>query len=130
MQKLGDDPRWHTVASYENLYSEYGPEMGHYFRNLYRIFKFIDETHVKDKTSYSGIVRAQLSTFELGLLFYNGLTSRGAKFKVYAETYALFENLEHQRLGNWPYEVTYFERSAYGDQADFVLKNSISEGPN
>jgi hypothetical protein len=48
--------------------------LSHYFRNLYNILRFIDETSDvpdDDKEIYTRIVRAQLSDQELVTLFYN-----------------------------------------------------------
>lgn len=69
--------------------------LGHYFRNLYRIIKFVDESDLKDeeKSLYVKIVRAQLSNQELFLLFYNcAYYEEGLNFKVYVEKYALLNN--------------------------------------
>ncbi|MGG3450205.1 putative phage abortive infection protein [Domibacillus aminovorans] len=53
--------------------SEHEYLLGHYFRNMYRIIKFIEESQLskEEKRNYRGIFRAQLSTYELYLLFYN-----------------------------------------------------------
>ncbi|MFI8749603.1 putative phage abortive infection protein [Vreelandella lionensis] len=47
--------------------------VGHYFRGLYQILKFIDYSDLtkEEKESYSRILRAQLSTDELALLYFN-----------------------------------------------------------
>ena len=54
--------------------------LDHYFRHLYRVFKYIDETPVfindkKKRYEYACIMRASLSQYELILLFYNCLSS-------------------------------------------------------
>ena len=72
--------------------------MGHYFRNFHRILKFVDEGEVANKTEYTGILRAQLSSFELALLFYNALHPVGAKLKPFIERYAMLENLDLKLL--------------------------------
>lgn len=49
----------------------------HYFRNLYHILKFIDESELiseAEKNRYSRFVRAQLSQVELVALFYNSIS--------------------------------------------------------
>lgn len=78
---------------FDDFNEKYGYKIGHYFRVLYRIYKYIDDSSVKNKDFYSGIVRAQLSSYELIVMFYNCLSEDGAKFKKYAEKYALFENM-------------------------------------
>lgn len=67
---------------------------GHYFRNLYHIFKHIDEAgflRKKERVKYAKLVRAQLSSIESGALMLNGLSSKGVKSKVYIEKYSLLQ---------------------------------------
>lgn len=91
----------------------------HYFRNLYRIFKFIDTTPERDlnnkddrdgvltldeKRNYAAIVRASLSEYELVLLFFNCLHMRDVidepQFKGFAEKYHLFNNIRPDKVGS------------------------------
>ena len=73
----------------------------HYFRHLYRIFKYIDKTDLideKERYDYASIVRSQLSDYELVMLFYNCLAQKDNgteenKFKPLIEKYAIFNNL-------------------------------------
>lgn len=76
-------------------------EVGHYFRNLYHVFKFIDESPMFDESSkarYAKVVRAQLSTPELALLFFNGMYEKGKNFKEYIERYTLLLDLTPRDL--------------------------------
>lgn len=62
---------------YKNFFHKFQYNLGHYFRNLYHIYKYIYITKLiseDDKQFYANIVRAQLSTDELVLIFYNSLT--------------------------------------------------------
>ena len=79
-------------ALYEQFFANYQPYVGHYFRHLYNVVKFVHEheffdrkeckeKECKEKKRYTNFIRAQLSSDELGLLFYNCLSNRGAKFK-------------------------------------------------
>lgn len=43
-------------------------ELGHYFRNLYSMIKYIDNSEAPDKKLYTNLVRAQLSSYELVLI--------------------------------------------------------------
>lgn len=68
--------------------------VGHYFRNIYHIFKHIDESNFlsrKEKRKYAKLVRAQLSSIESGALFLNGLSSHGAASKILIERYSLLQ---------------------------------------
>ncbi|MEH7735529.1 putative phage abortive infection protein [Bacillus pumilus] len=76
--------------AYEKMYKEMEEEIGHYYRNLYRIMKFIHDEQFSnnskenelEKKKYRGILRAQLSSMELLMLFYNVVYSeKGEKFK-------------------------------------------------
>lgn len=78
------------ILAYEDIYKEKENVIGHYYRNLYRIVKLIqEETFDMDKEidriekqKYRGILRAQLSSFELLMIFYNVVYSKkGEKFK-------------------------------------------------
>ena len=90
------------IISYEE--DKYVNVLDHYFRHLYRVFKFIDEApiFVNDKNKkyeYACIMRASLSQYELIMLFYNCLSSNGReKFKPLIEKYAIFNNLRVELL--------------------------------
>jgi hypothetical protein len=68
--------------------------LGHYFRNLYQIVKYVKNSDVKNKKFYTNIVRAQLASEELFLLFWNTLSELGVeKFKPLMIEFAFFEHL-------------------------------------
>lgn len=100
------------------LFPRYQGDLTHYFRHLYQIVKLIDNADfLVDKSDYVGIVRAQLSMHEMLLLFYNGLTIRGKKFKILIERYGLLKGISDGYLINgsedmWS-EPTY-NASAFG----------------
>lgn len=83
-----------------------------YFSHLYRIFKYIDETHLIDedeKYDYACIVRAQLSESELLMLFYNAINDDDSKFKRLIEKYAIFNNLNVDELAKKEHKDLYAE---------------------
>ena len=85
-------------ATYDTFYLGQGTAIGHYFRTLYHVFTLIDHAPNKEdeKVVYANIARAQLSDFELALLFYNCTTGEGAEgFKPLIEKYGL---LKHVRV--------------------------------
>jgi hypothetical protein len=100
--------------SYTAFFRQEQQDVGHCFRTLYHIFKFISESDVPDRKRYASIVRAQLSSYELALLFYNGLHSVGVKFKPLIERYAIFENSDPDLLFS-PEHLRLYELSAFGD---------------
>lgn len=90
------------IKSYERDNDIY--VLDHYFRHLYRVFKYIDEAPIfindkKKRYEYACIMRACLSQYELIMLFYNCLSSNGReKFKPLIEKYAIFNNLRVELL--------------------------------
>lgn len=98
----------------------------HYFRNMYRIVKYVDETDVFDylpqeekdrkKYEYVAIMRSTLSRYELVWLFYNTLSEYGrAKFKPLVEKYALLNNIRAELLVRQD-DVYQFEVHAFGKE--------------
>jgi len=86
-----------VLTAHEKLWDNFYGDLAHYYRYLYNIIRFIDESAV-DKIRYIRILRAQLSDDELVILFYNGLTHRAINFRAYIERFALFDNLPEERL--------------------------------
>lgn len=75
-------------SSYKKQY------LGHYFRNLYLIFKTIYTSEVfseNEKIHFAKIVRAQLSHIEQKLLYLNCNIEAGSAFKQYVHEYDLLE---------------------------------------
>jgi len=102
------DPSWKPGPSqsysdqinrvYGSVYGKYEADLSHYFRNLYNIVKFIHLSNMDDKKFYTNLLRAQLSTHELLLLFYNCLSDKGAeKFKPLVEAYHLLKTMPTDR---------------------------------
>lgn len=87
----------------------------HYFRHLYRIFKYVDSTELiedNERYEYACIVRSQLSDYELVMLFYNCLTANGrAKFKPLIEKYSIFNNLREELLAKGEHKKEYSEKA-------------------
>ena len=85
----------------------------HYFRHLYRIFKYVDTSDLipdDERYEYTCIVRSQLSDYELVMLFYNCLTANGkAKFKPLIERYSIFNNLRIELLADIEHKKLYDE---------------------
>jgi len=103
-------------SSYNTFFESNGWQIGHYFRNLYRIVKYIDEQKISNKDFYIGILRAQLSSNELFLLFYNGASDLGEKkFKPLIEKYSLLENITLTKIEHPHVELRFYKKSAFGD---------------
>lgn len=93
---------------YDSIRKIIGTYFDHYFRTVYRILKFIDDIDLGNcakskqaevKDLCSDLLRAQLSAYELAMLYYNGLIPqfRNTSKKLY-ETYCIFNNLDPKIL--------------------------------
>ena len=84
---------------YEKFFVAYQAYVGHYFRHMYHVIKFVDQhgffdgKEFKEKKFYTDLIRAQLSSDELGLFFYHGLSDRGTEFGPLVKKYDFFEDL-------------------------------------
>jgi hypothetical protein len=92
LKGLEEKPR--AVAAYQQILSGHQGDLGLYFRSLYSVFRFIEQSEYADKKHLALVVRSLLSDFELVFLFYNCLSSKGKKFTRFANEYALFDNLD------------------------------------
>jgi Putative phage abortive infection protein len=95
-------------------YAEAQTDFGHYFRNLYRMIKLVDQTDFFYNSSrvskeeifmikyrYTCIIRSQISDYELLWLFYNCLSINGSeKFKPLIEQYSIFKNIPKDLIAN------------------------------
>lgn len=87
------------VEVYETFYSLYQADLGHYFRLLYNVIKLVKGKALSDQHFYANLVRAQLSSAELKLLFYNCITRWGnEKFKPLVEEFALLKTVPEERV--------------------------------
>lgn len=101
-------------STYQEFFCSYQADLGHYFRNLYRIVKYVAESAPCDVKLYLGLLRAQLSSAELGLLFYNALSTYGcAKFKPLIEVHALLDNMPLASIAS-ALHATLYAPSAFG----------------
>lgn len=111
-----------TINEAFMLYLEaYGDKLNNYFANIYQILKFIDSSEVDNKKDYSNILRAQLSSYELALLFLNCLSDIGIeKFKPLVEKYSLFEHLPlFEKISDSM--IKSYDVNAYGEtNVDFI----------
>lgn len=101
-------------SSYNDVYMI--SHFDHYFRHLYRIIKYVDETDLlpndfDKRYQYTSIVRAQLSPYELIFLYYNCLVGKGyEKFKPLVEKYSLLKNIRLELLAENEDQVLYGEK--------------------
>jgi len=87
------NPSARSFDFYEVFWKQFQSDLSVYFRFLYNMYRYVDESDVADKFVYTNIIRSQLSDMELIVLFYNCKTERGKKFQLYADRYNIFDNL-------------------------------------
>lgn len=103
-------------AAYTHFYLNYQADLGHYFRNMYNILKFIHKKNPGDKFFYSNLLRAQLSSSELLMLFYNCLSEFGnEKFKPFIEEYHFLQNMPKNPLIKKQMHMNLYNKSAFGN---------------
>lgn len=112
-----------VAKAYDALWEQSQSDLGHYFRGLYNVFKYLSEHDFSDKKQYGNIARAQLSDFELVVLFYNCLSERGKNFIGYAKEFAIFDNLDLSLLLNKEH-VRFIDREAFGNNAEALTLHS------
>lgn len=100
--------------TYCKFFSHFEDRLGHYFRNLYRIVKFIDESNSlisEDKKTYIGILRAQLSSYELVLLLYNSLDINNHKSLLLIFKYNLLDGINKNLLAHESHLTTFTDEA-------------------
>src|SRR5207249_4987111 len=100
---------------YDVFYEKHQEDLAHYFRTLYHIIKLVKFSEVivkaEDKRRYTSLARAQLSAFELALLFYNGISKQGEGFRPWIEEFGLLEHLDERYLLHPLHEGLYSEKA-------------------
>ncbi|EGR2241139.1 Hypothetical protein VCSRO12_3650 [Vibrio cholerae] len=110
---------------YEKFYQDHCSEIGHYFRHVYHMIDFIEQSSIENKKQYSNFIRAQLSDYELILLFNNGLSIHSKdKMKPLIEKYELFEHLSIKLMNFGSARINEYDISAFGKSSDieFIRK--------
>lgn len=77
--------------------------LGHYFRHLYQLVHFVNKQtflSFEEKYDYIKTLRAQLSTYEQAILWYNSLSSLGYKWEYMADDSDSFSKDYRKSLNN------------------------------
>ena len=125
-----------TARIYNEFYDTWISGLDHYFRYLYNILKFIDNSEIDFKKHYIDLLQAQLSNVELGLIFYNGI-GRYGKTKLYPllEKYNFLENLNdsaifmknHTQIRLYPYTTFKFLDN---DIKEIIILKAMVDNPD
>lgn len=88
--------RYKVNDFYTELFREHTYQLGHYFRHIYHILKYIETSFIEEerKKGYADFLQAQMTTDELYLLALNGVSEYGwKKARPLIDNYSLLENL-------------------------------------
>lgn len=107
-------------GAYDKMWEKRQKDLAHYYRYLYNVFRFVYEYKgIDDKLKYIKLLRAQLSDYELLMLFYTALNKNGIKYWLYIHEYSLFDNLPPSLLIDVSHKGFYSPRS-FGEPKDEV----------
>ncbi|SDD20342.1 Putative phage abortive infection protein [Williamwhitmania taraxaci] len=88
-----------ALAAWDNFFDYTHSDLGHYFRTIYNIVKFINDKKPENPKYYTNLLRSQFSTYEHLLLFYNCISEFGnEKFKPLIIEYSMLDNLASSEL--------------------------------
>ncbi len=99
--------------AYNSFYLEYQADLGHYFRNLFNIIFFIESLKKSQQAFYLGLLMAQLSNYELTLLFFHCLRSTNKDFKILVEKYAILDQVPKDEVTSMAYKL--YDSNAFGE---------------
>jgi hypothetical protein len=107
-----------ATVLYLGFYTSTKEQTAHYFRTIYRIFKFVKTNSIDEdeKEKYAKIIRAQLSESELLFLYYNAFTEYGKKFRALINEYHILKHLP---------AIEKLEFKKYALQLNHIEKNSV-----
>jgi len=108
-----------VAIDYSLFWDNNRSDLSHYFRFLYNFFRYVSESEFAEKR-YGKLIRSQLTSEELTLLFYNCLSEDGWKFTRYAEEFELFDNMKPRDLFH-PDHARFLDAKVYGENAKFML---------
>ncbi|MBB3696870.1 putative phage abortive infection protein [Flammeovirga yaeyamensis] len=86
------------------FYVGHQSKLGNYFRHLYHTIKYVDQTKFlteDEKQSFIKMLRAQFTTYEQAIIFYNAMSVLGKKWREnrWIEKYELIKNIPPKFLG-------------------------------
>lgn len=87
---------------YDKFYRNYKDALGHYFRQVYHILRYVDDSLEEDKERFAKLLRASFTNSQMLLLSYNAVSGEGRiKFAQLIKKYSMLHNLgfENDRLG-------------------------------
>ncbi|MFN3827707.1 MAG: putative phage abortive infection protein [Micavibrio sp.] len=113
VSKQGTEKSVALNDGYEMFYNQNQNSLSHYYRNLYRICEFVYSSEVDNKQFYFDLLKAQLSTQELALIFYECMAARAEKLKAYVEMFGFFRSLNKDQIIFYDYFSPQYDGKAF-----------------
>lgn len=110
-----------VIEYWKNFHRNWRSLLDPYFRLLYHIFKFVNESELspKEKDSFANVARAQLGNSELTLLFYNGTEGEGLNFRPLIERFGILKHVQRADL----LSGTHLENRAFYAETAFMASD-------
>ncbi|BBR10115.1 putative phage abortive infection protein [Aeromonas caviae] len=105
-----------TSETYKQLHSDCIFVLDHYFRNVYQVLKLVDDSNLDgiEKKNYSDLLRSQMTSEEIWILFYDCLSERKHNsFKILLEKYEFFEFMLADSVMVWR-DMLEYDLSVFG----------------
>jgi hypothetical protein len=98
---------------YNTFYLEYQADLGHYFRNLYNLLRYIKGVKKETQPFFLSLLIAQLSNYELTMLFFHCLRSTNGDFKDLVEEFEVLAQVPKDEVTSMAYVL--YDIKAFGD---------------
>ena len=115
------------IASYKTFYTTETRQLfSHYYRNIYHIFKFIYTTKLIEKEKkqfYASLIRAQLSSDELELIYYNSIvpTLGFPNFLFLIKEYEIMQNFDLDLIYKYKFYEEIFTEKLENIKPEFKM---------
>ena len=113
--------------SYDENYLQQASTLGHYFRHLYHIVKYTDESLMTNKKKYIDIIQSQMSDDELYCNFYNSISKYGDnKFLPLLDEYSFFENITSRSKMFDIHKMLFFHKTKFKNSFKDLILDEIN----
>lgn len=88
-----------ATSIYRTHYETWKAQLGPYFRTIYHLLKLVTAADLtpEQKAKYASLLRSQLSSHELVLLFFNCMIEEGFGLKPFVEHYGMLKHLNREK---------------------------------
>ncbi|MDC1069085.1 putative phage abortive infection protein, partial [Candidatus Kapabacteria bacterium] len=97
---------------YNTFYLEYQADLGHYFRNLYNLLRYVRGVKKESQPFFLSLLIAQLSNYELTMLFFHCLRSTNSDFKTLVEEFEVLAQVPKDEVTSMAYQL--YDIKAFG----------------